>query len=74
MSSGFNHEAMGRIGPIAVIDLVGTIAGALIFSKVTKISPWKTVPAALVLGEVAHVAAGVETPVTRLLHGGRGGI
>ena len=54
----FNHELMGRVGGLAVIDIVGTVAIAYLLHP-----SYKTIVAALVLGELVHLALGVRTPI-----------
>jgi hypothetical protein len=63
----FNHDALGRLGQLAVVDTVGTLLFAAV---VARANGWAALPAfvaLLVAGEVVHVVAGVETPVTRAL-------
>jgi len=69
LEGSFNHDALGRLGPIAVADLAGTllIAGALARSYRYPLLP--TLAGALLLGEAVHLALAVETPVTRALTG-----
>jgi len=67
--TGF-HDKMGRIGPIAVIDLVGTIVIVILVGlwyglSWARIGWW--VVAALIIGEVVHLALKIDTPITQLL-------
>ena len=60
---------MGRVGGIAVIDVAATLLGAYVLSRYEE---WDFVPTAaglFVLGEVVHVALGIETPVTKYIVG-----
>mmetsp|Transcript_5363 Transcript_5363/g.12807 ORF Transcript_5363/g.12807 Transcript_5363/m.12807 type:complete len:83 (-) Transcript_5363:699-947(-) len=63
----FNHDALGRLGSIALVDLVGTvlIAGALARSYRYPLLP--ALAGALVLGEAVHLALSIDTPVTEAL-------
>jgi len=63
------HDSMGRIGGVAVVDVAGTLLGAYFLARYYE---WHYVPTAcglLVIGEVVHVALGIETPVTKYLNG-----
>jgi hypothetical protein len=60
------HDLMGRIGPLAVIDVVGTALIAFVGARFLGWNPWRTVAYAFVLGEAVHLALNLETPVTRL--------
>ena len=60
-SSGFNHDLMGRVCGIAVIDVIGTLAGAIGVSYLTGWSYKYTIPGAFVLGHVAHQLTDTET-------------
>ena len=62
----FDHDALGRVGGLAVIDIVGTVAIAWWLRP-----SWRTVALALVLGEVVHLAMNIHTPITHLLHDAR---
>ena len=56
-----------KIGGIAIFDLGGSIVIALMIAQKMKVSKIKTVICIIALGEVVHVALGVNTPVTRRL-------
>lgn len=58
------HDSLGRIFGIAVIDIVGTLVIALLLRPKTW-SIAKLVLFSLALGELAHLAFGIQTPVTR---------
>ena len=59
------HEIMGRINignkKIAIIDVVGTIFGAILITKVTGIDYIYTIPGMFAIGHVAHIVANVKT-------------
>ena len=64
------HDSMGRIGQIAIIDFVGTIAVVVLIGwwmnwQTARIIYWIVI--ALVLGEVVHIALKIDTPITRAL-------
>ena len=61
------HECLGRVGGIAVFDVVATIGVCLYISRVYHTDPYKTMAFGFVAGEVVHVVLGVQTPVTRSL-------
>lgn len=67
--TGF-HDLMGRMGPIAVIDLFGTLVIAFGLAWYLRFD-WKGYVmmgvALLVLGELVHLLLGIETPVTALV-------
>jgi hypothetical protein len=63
----FDHDALGRLGPLAVIDIVGTLAVALAAALATGQPLVQSCAAALLLGEVVHLGLGVRTPVTLAL-------
>lgn len=56
-----------RIGNIAVVDLVGTILIAYIFSLLTKTNFIWCLIAFLIIGEILHIMFCVDTPVTRFI-------
>ena len=58
----FDHNALGRIGGLEVIDIVGTVAIAWWL-----LPSLRTVALALVLGEVVHLAMKIDTPITQRL-------
>mmetsp|Transcript_23375 Transcript_23375/g.58329 ORF Transcript_23375/g.58329 Transcript_23375/m.58329 type:complete len:82 (-) Transcript_23375:310-555(-) len=63
----FNHDALSRLGQLAVVDTLGTLLVAAVLARA---NGWAVLPAfaaLLVAGEVVHVLAEVETPVTRAL-------
>ncbi|KAJ1635211.1 hypothetical protein T492DRAFT_863760 [Pavlovales sp. CCMP2436] len=68
-STALNHDALGRLGPIALVDLAGTllIAGALARTYRRPLLP--ALAGALLLGEAVHLALSIETPITRALTG-----
>jgi multidrug resistance efflux pump len=61
------HDLMGRIGPFAVVDIVGTIGAAYLISKAFKTNFIATTATLFVVGELVHVAFKVKTPVTEVL-------
>ena len=63
----FDHNALGRIGGVATVDVIGTIAIADVIAKWMGWPPYKTIMYALILGEVIHLYAGIQTPVTTAL-------
>lgn len=63
----FNHELLGRIHGYAVVDVLGTAAGGLLFSYATGLGPLKSIGLAFAAGEIAHVALQIPTPFTALL-------
>lgn len=64
--NGF-HDSMGRIGGLAVVDIVGTIGIAYVASKVLKTNFAATLVVCFIAGEVVHLAFKVETPITKAL-------
>ncbi len=62
----FDHEVMGRVGGIAVVDVVGTAAIAYLLGNDTS-SRIGWFAGLFVLGEVVHVVMKKETPVTKLI-------
>lgn len=61
-----NHEILGRVGGIAVVDVVATAAVAVYLGK-DSMSRLNWFVGLVALGEVAHVVFKKETPITRLL-------
>ena len=55
----FDRELMGRVGGLALIDIVGTVAIAYMIHP-----SYKSIIAALLLGELVHLALGIRTPIT----------
>lgn len=56
-----------RIGPFSVFDSAGTAVIAYWIARWFEWPVLPTVAASFVLGEVVHVAVGVETPGTKML-------
>ncbi|KAJ1636930.1 hypothetical protein T492DRAFT_1127865 [Pavlovales sp. CCMP2436] len=63
----FNHDVLGRLGPLALVDTLGTLLAAAVLARATKRAVLPVFAALLVAGEAAHVAFRVHTPVTRAL-------
>jgi hypothetical protein len=61
------HDALGRMGPIATIDVVGTAVVAFAFARFVGWNPWRTIAFAFVLGEMVHLYFCLQTPVTEVL-------
>jgi hypothetical protein len=61
------HDALGRMGPIATIDVLGTAIVAYYFAGVLGWNPWRTIGFAFVLGEAVHLYFRLQTPVTEVL-------
>ena len=59
----FDHNALGRIGGYAVVDLLGTAAIGVAVSRAARTPLLPTIAAAFVMGEVAHWALSVNTPL-----------
>jgi hypothetical protein len=59
----FDHNALGRIGGYAVIDVLGTVALSYAFSSSARTPLLPTIAIGFVAGEVAHWALGVNTPL-----------
>lgn len=57
----------GTDNGIAAFDTLGTIAVSLLIAKQFDICPVKVVITAVVIGEIAHIASGVPTPITKIL-------
>ena len=58
---GFHAERM--VGDLARNDVLGTIAIAVMVSAYWDVPLWKSLGGLFLLGEIAHVAAGVDTAV-----------
>ena len=58
------HECMGRVGGIALSDVVATCAASYVVAKHMGWDILRTTFAAFAIGEVAHVALGIKTPVS----------
>jgi hypothetical protein len=54
----FDHELMGRVGGLALIDIVGTVAIAYMLHP-----SYKSIVLALIVGELVHLALGIRTPI-----------
>jgi len=52
----FNHDALGRLGPLAVVDILGTLLAAAVYARARGHAVLPAFAALLVLSEVAHVA------------------
>jgi hypothetical protein len=64
----FDHEILGRIGPFATIDIVGTVIPIYAISKYNGFSNKKTaffIIGGLIFAEFTHHLFGIETPVTK---------
>ena len=61
-----------RIGPYAAPDLVGTIIIFYLISRYLGTEPFTTILIGLKLGVIAHVVAGINTPMVRQLTESRG--
>ena len=58
---GFHAERMA--GDLAKNDVLGTVAIALMISAYWDVPLWKSAAGLFLLGEAAHLAAGVDTAV-----------
>jgi hypothetical protein len=58
-----------RVAGVAAVDVLGTMAVAMLISFVFSWSFWTVLPATLVLGIVLHRLMCVDTAVDRLLFG-----
>lgn len=58
------HNILGRVGGLAVVDIVGTIVGAVLFSRATGYNMPMTIAGAFVVGELAHFYFEQDTPIT----------
>lgn len=56
---GPSHEALGRIGGLAVVDLVGVVVVSWAFGL--------NVFVVLAVGVVVHAALGIDTPLAKFL-------
>lgn len=61
------HDTMGRIGPLAVVDIVGTIVIAAIYAYYMEINVFLSIALFLIAGEIVHFILDVETPVTKFI-------
>ena len=61
----FDHNALGRVGGFAVVDIVGTVLIAYALSRHFRAPVAPTIVAAFVTGEIVHWAIGVNTPLLR---------
>lgn len=67
--SGF-HDSLGRVGGYSVIDTVLTVAVAGFISQkvpALKKHTGATILGAFVLGEIGHLALGIDTPITKVI-------
>jgi hypothetical protein len=67
MSELINELRKRKVAGIAVFDLAGTAAVAVLVANRYEVSKVKMVFGFLMFGEAVHVALGVSTPVTRKL-------
>ena len=58
------HAARVPLLDVALWDTVGTIVIAICIALLFRVSIWKTVVAAFVLGTLMHIAFGVRTRLT----------
>ena len=65
MSDFINKLRNPKIGGIAIFDVGGSVVIALLIAQRYNISKLKTIIGILALGELVHVAFGIQTPVTR---------
>jgi hypothetical protein len=61
------YDAMGRMGPLATIDVVGTAVVAFGFARLIGWNPWRTIAFAFVLREAVHLYSRLQTPITEML-------
>lgn len=61
-----NHDVMGRIGGLAVIDVLATATVAVLLGNDTP-SRLKWFGVLFVVGEIVHVVLKKETPITKRL-------
>ena len=55
------HEALGRIGGVAILDLVGTVVGGIVLSNILGVSKVYTIPAVFAMGFYTHQILGIKT-------------
>ena len=60
------HDILGRVGGIAVIDVVGTVIISAGVAKACKWNVGKTIIGGFLVGELTHLALGKKTPITSL--------
>ena len=57
------HNSLGRIGGLAVADIVATIGVSALIAKKFKFSYRKTILGGFVVGEVTHLLLKIKTPI-----------
>ena len=56
-----------RFMNLAIVDVIFTLLGAILFSYITKISVYYTIPSIFLIGIVVHHAFCVRTTIDKLL-------
>ena len=62
------REQMGRVAGFAVFDVSGTMIISYLLSLQFDVSFIKTLALLWIIGEGLHIANGVDTPITNIIH------
>ena len=71
MTDLINKLRKPKLGGIAIFDVGGSVVVALLIAQRYEISKLKTIIGILALGELVHVAFGIQTAVTRKIFNNR---
>ena len=60
------HNILGRVGGLAVIDIVGTVLVCIGVAKLLNLNVFLTVIFGFILGEFVHLSTGVGSVIYRV--------
>lgn len=61
------HDSLGRIGPVAVVDVLGTLVIAVLYGYYMKVNVFLSIILFFIAGILVHFILDVDTPVSKFL-------